>query len=245
MALNDFDIGLPKGFSIGGYFHVAAPSLLLLNIPASSTYTDTMVWWGLGTQFHYTLLKEVKALPSISVGAGVSYNDTLLGLANLPLGNVTLDSSNLSIPATVGFKSHSYVTGFMLDFNISKNLGGWFEPFGGVKFTQSIFYNVTEVTLNLDLTGASPEARTLYGGSSSADSSSYTISNQTADANGNLTGVLFPVTDFILSGGFEFVMKLFRMGLEFSYGTFSQKGMVSLSMRIQAEKDFLQKKKEK
>lgn len=234
----NFEIGLFNGFSIGGRFHVLpAGAFARTNEDAKKNIYEILTW-GLGANFSYTILKEYNYFPSISVGAGVNYSDVFIWLDNMSVGNVYLDSTNPDIPATIGFKTHHYTTSFFFDFSISKSIK-FFQPFASMKFVQTVNHNITKINVNLDMSKATSSAQTLYG------DGKFTASNVVStDDYGNETGSIVPVSDFVLSAGFEFIITIFRFGFESSVGLVSQKGMLTLSMRFQVEKaDFEKLKK--
>ena len=98
-----------------------------------------------------------------------------------------------------------------------------------MKFVQTINHNVTKVHIGLDLDDATDEARETY-------EKKIEVSNvKKIDDYNNEIGIVIPVTDFIISLGFEFVIKIFRLGLEGSFSVASQTGMITLGMRFQLE----------
>jgi hypothetical protein len=234
----NFDIGLFKGFSVGGKFHVVPAGALARTNEAAKKNIYELLSWGIGTNVTYAILKEYNYFPSLSVSTGVNYSDVTVWFDNIAVGDVYLDSNN-KVPTTLGFYTHNYTTSFYFDFSVSKTIK-FFEPFVSVKFVQTVNYNVTKINVSMDMQKADASAKSLYG------DGKFTASNLVKDANGKDVGTVVPVTDFVLTAGFEFIVKIFRFGFESSYGLVSQKGMISLSLRFQVEKaDFENFKKVK
>ncbi|OHD16858.1 MAG: hypothetical protein A2086_12375 [Spirochaetes bacterium GWD1_27_9] len=232
-------IGLPYGMEVGTKFNIAPIGSFIKQVTASSPDVTKnigdILFWGVGVSFDYTILKEYKYFPSISVGTGFDYSDVSISFQKIPVGNVNLDPSNDSIPANIGFNTHNYNMGFFFEFTISKKFI-FFEPFVNLKFIQTFNYSLTKINLELDFTNATQSAKDAYQGGN------FEINN--LDSNKN--GVITPVTDFVVATGFEFVMSIYRMGIEGGFGLVSQKGYVTLDIKFQVEKsDFDKLKKAK
>ncbi|MBN2544223.1 MAG: hypothetical protein JXB50_00400 [Spirochaetes bacterium] len=224
-----FDIGLPRGFTIGGRFNIGPLGSVVKKASTSAEqYINDILHWSIGANFKYTIMRDYKYFPAMSVGMGTQFSYTLFDLKDIPIGNVNLDEFNPSIPATMGFYSQNSNTSIFFDFAISKRIL-FFQPFAGFKFVQTISYNLTKFTVNLDLSDATAEAKTTY-------KEEIIISNKSGyDASLNEIGRTIPVTDFIISLGFEFIIKIFRFGVEASFAAASQTGMLTLGMRFQVE----------
>ena len=225
-----FHVGLPYGLTVGSRFHIAPIGGFANAIAPASVkqYAPEILLWGLGVNFTYTILKEHKNLPTIAVGFGVQYSDTKIGIYGIPIGTVNLDESNDAIKSTVGFGAHNNNVSIYFDFSVSKRFL-FFQPFFSMKFVQTINHNVTKVHIGLDLDDATDEARETY-------EKEIEVSNvKKIDDYNNEIGIVIPVTDFIISLGFEFVIKIFRLGLEGSFSVASQTGMITLGMRFQLE----------
>lgn len=234
-----FEVGLPKGMSVGGNFQIIpigdfAKGVVVPYVPSIGNLLGNITYWGVGLNFNYTIMKEYKYYPSISVGGGFNYNSATFEI-KAPIGNIKIDNSN-DLKSDIVFKTKGDISTFYFDFTISKNFI-FFQPFLNLKFTQTIHHNITSIGLELDMSNATQEAKDNFG------NGKVSVNNVTKqDAFGNNIGVIIPVTDFIVSTGFEFVMGVYRMGLSGSYGLVSQKGMVNLSIRFQAEKERFKKK---
>jgi len=230
-----FEIGLPKGFSVGSSFQIIPIGDFIRGVsPDTQNYLNGLTFWGLGANFNYTIMKEYRWLPSISVGSGFNYNSTNFDI-KMPMGNLKIDASN-DLKSELNFSSKSDISTFYFDFTVSKTFI-FFQPFVNVKFTQSINHNITKFNLLIDMSNATQEAKDNYGGGKIGVNN---ISKK--DQYGNEVGSIIPVSDFILSTGFEFVMGIYRMGFAGSYGLVSQTGMISLNIRFQLEKDNFKKK---
>ena len=115
-----------------------------------------------------------------------------------------------------------------------------FQPFINLKFIQNIQYNLTKFELLVDTTDLDASAKSFF------EDGVFQISNsEKQNKKGEDVGVIIPVTDFVLSGGFELVFKIFRMGIEGSFGTFSKTGMLTLGLRFHVEKSHIDVLKEK
>jgi len=235
-----FHIGLPKGMNVGASFNVG-PLGAIINAAApqlTTSFNPDILHWGFGLNFSYTIFREYKYFPTISVGTGFNYSDSKMGFLNIPMGSLNLDESNDAIPATVGFSSHSNNFSFYFDFSISKRFM-FFQPYISLRFVQSVNHNVTKFIVNMDLDDATPEAKDTYA-------KTVEISNIVKINNlNNPTKIVIPVTDFIISTGFEFIMGIFRMGIEGSFSMASQTGMVTLGMRFHVEDWQIDKMKDK
>lgn len=229
-----FEIGLPKGLSVGTKFHVA-PLGNFINL-FYDQYLYKLFLWGIGVNFSYTLLKEYKFLPSMSINIGCQYSDIDIDINSIPVGETYLDSANDQVDSEIGFASHFYNTSFFFDLTISKKLK-IFQPYINLKFVQTIDYNVSTMTITLDRSDMDSNGKELYG------DGIFEITNVKEDDNGNELGKITPVTDFIVATGFEFVMKIFRLGIEGAYGVVSQKGMVTLGLRFHVEDNNIAKLK--
>jgi hypothetical protein len=226
-----FHIGLPKGLEVGTKFTVAPYGDFIKSVATSipgsdsfSSYLPTMMVWGLGADVRYTIMKEHRAFPTISLGLGVTYSDTSIGFNNLGLGTVELDETDDAIPISMNFNNRNNNTSISLEFSISKRLK-FFQPFFTMRLVQTVTHSITSITVNLDLTGATSQNQATF----------LSTKNISTDSDGDGIGIVIPVTDFILTGGFEFVMAVFRMGLQGSFSVASQTGALMLSMRFQVE----------
>ncbi|HPO50698.1 MAG TPA: hypothetical protein PLO89_10265, partial [Spirochaetota bacterium] len=131
------EIGLPKGFSVGSNFQVIPIGDFVNGIvPEAKTYLNGLTFWGVGANFNYTIMKEYKWFPSLSVGSGFNYNSTNIDI-KAPIGSITLDASaDVKADASINFSSKSDISTFYFDFTISKNFI-FFQPFINLKFTQT------------------------------------------------------------------------------------------------------------
>jgi len=224
-----FDIGLPLGFTVGAKFNVGPLGAVIKGASsAASEYLNNILHWSVGGNVKYTIMRDHKYFPCLSVGMGTQYSYTLFDIKNIPIGNVYLDSNNTSIPSTIGFYSQNNNTSIYFDFAISKRLL-FFQPFAGFKFVQTISHNLTKFTVNFDLSDATVEALNTY-------KDEVVISNKTGyDSLLNEIGKIIPVTDFIISLGFEFIIKIFRFGFQADFAAASQTGMLTLGMRFHVE----------
>jgi len=233
----DIEMGVVHGLSFGGRFHIAPVGTLakavMPSIPTASEYTSyikDILFWGLGLNLNYTFLKEYKYFPSISTGFGADFSQSTFGIDKIPLPPVSIDSQNPSIPGTIGFLSNNFNTSFYIDFTISKKFL-FFQPFVNLKLIQTVNYNISKFNVSLDISKVTGSAVTLLG------DGSFEVSNRTdKDLLGNLMGKITPVTDFVVSTGFELVMGIFRMGVSGTYGIVSERWLLSLDMRFQIEK---------
>ncbi len=224
-----FDMGLPRGFNVGVKFNIGPLGSVIKGAsPAAAEYVNEILHWSAGVNFKYTIMRDHKYFPSISTGVGVQYSYTVFDLKDIPVGNVYLDSTNDVIPSKMGFYSQNNNTSIYFDFTISKRIK-FFQPYAGFKFVETISHNLTRFTVNLDLSNATAEALNTY-------KEEIIISNRTSyDAFNNEIGRVIPVTDFIISLGFELIIKIFRFGLQADFAAASQTGMLTLGMRFQVE----------
>lgn len=232
-----FEVALPHNLSLGGRFHIVPIGELIKAGGSSSTETVTL--WGVGVNLSYLIMSDYKFRPALSVSTGFQYSDSHIHLKEVSIGTIYLDSNNSAIPAYIGYDTHFFNPTFYFDFTLSKRIR-FFQPYLNLKFSQTISYNVTRFNLRLSTDSMDALARSLYGdGIFQLDNLNRT------DLFGTPYGTITPVPDFIISTGFEFIIKIFRLGLEGSFGTVSQKGMVTLSMRFQMEKENFEKIKAK
>ncbi len=221
-----FQIGLPKGFAIGGDFTILPIGSLTQNTASINKYLKEFTIWRIGLNLNYTIIKDTGSyLPSISVGAGGSYFDMLINIESIDIGELYFDEDNTDISTKFTFYQHTYVPTIYFTFALSKKFL-FFEPFIQAKLTQSFYCNLTEFTLKFDTDDMTDEARGLFG------NGVYVINNK--DSDGNIK--LIPFTDFAISTGFELALGFFRPGVEFSYGVVSQKSMISLDLRFHVER---------
>lgn len=232
-----FEVALPHNLSVGGRFHIIPVGELIK--AGGSTSTQTVTLWGFGVNLSYLIMSDHKFRPALAVSTGFQYSDSHIHLKEVNIGTVYLDSNNSTIPAYIAYDTHFFSPTFYFDFTLSKRIK-FFEPYLNLKFSQTISYNITRFSLRLSTDQMDALARSLYGdGLFQLDNL-----NQT-DLFGNPYGIVTPVPDFIISTGFEFIIKIFRLGMEGSFGAVSQKGMVTLSMRFQVEKEHFEKIKQK
>lgn len=230
----NFDVGLPKGFSVGGHFHVMPVGSVLFSLSEPEINSATILAGG-GLNFTYTFLKEYRNLPSVSTGFETAFSYVGIDVRNIPVGTIYLDSSNPDVPAKLGFLTKNYTVSFAVDFSISKRIR-FFQPFVNLKFVQSVYYNETSFLVSLDTSEATSSAQELYD-------TDFSISNtRNVDYFNNRYGDVRAVTDFVFSAGFEFVIKTFRIGLECSFSTATQKVMTTAGIRVQLEKTNLKRK---
>lgn len=225
----NFDIGLPKGFTIGAKFNIG-PLSNLINSTNNITkeYISSLFHWSLGINFKYTIMRDHKYFPCIATGAGIQYSHTKLDITNIPIGNLYLDESNDQIPSKLGFYSQNDNTSFYFDFSISKKIS-FFQPFASFRFVQTISHNLSKITVLIDLDNATEDAKDTYA-------EKVIISNKTdTDRYGNEIGKIIPVTDFILTAGFEFIIFIYRLGCEASFALASQSALITVGMRFQVE----------
>jgi len=237
ITTHSFEIGLPKGFSVGSNFHIVPIGDFIKAVsPETQNYISSVMFWGIGVSFNYTVMKEYKWFPSISVGSAFNYSSANFDI-KIPFDSLKIDSSN-DLKAQLNFYTKSDISTFSFDFTVSKTFL-FFEPFVNFKFTQSVYHNITKIGLNLDMTSATSTAKSNYG------DGKIGVSNIVSKDNfGNDIGLVIPITDFILSTGFEFIIKIYRLGFSASYALVSQKGMLNVSMRFQVEKTDILKKKD-
>lgn len=237
LARINFDIGLPRGFAIGGHLHVMPVGSTLTAIPEPQVTPATFMAGG-GVRFSYTFLKEFKRLPSFSAGFETAFSYVGVDVQNIPLGTIFLDAANPNVPAELGLTIKNYTVSFAIDFGISKQIR-FFQPFVNLKFVQSVFYNETSFRISLDTSNATGAAQDLYD-------IDFSISNvRNVDEFGRKYGDIRPVSDFVFSAGFEFVIKTFRIGLECSFSAATQRVMTSAGIRVQLEKTHFRKMKER
>lgn len=235
-----FHIGLPKGMNVGGNFNIGPIGAIIkaASPELASSFNPDILHWGFGLNFTYTILREYKYFPTISIGTGFNYSDSKMGFLNIPMGNLNLDESNDSIPAHVGFTTHSNSASFYFDFSISKRFM-FFQPYLSLRFVQTVSHNITKFIIDMDLKDATQQAKDTY-------SKHVEVSNVSKVSSNNVqTGAIIPVTDFIISTGFEFIINIFRLGMEGSFSMASQTGMVTLGMRFHVEDWKIKKMKSK
>lgn len=225
----NFDIGLPKGFSVGAKFNIGPISAIVNSAnPGTKDYLRSFLLWGIGINTKYAITRDNKYLPAMSVGAGVQFGHTEFYISNIRVGGAYLDPSNESIPCALGFFLRNDNTSFYFDFAISKRIS-FFQPFASLRFVQTVSHNLTKIVVLLDLDEATPDAKNTYA-------EEIVVSNKTnIDSYGNEIGIVIPVTDFIINAGFEFIIKIFRIGAEASYGFVSKSALITLGMRFQVE----------
>ncbi len=240
VAFYSFDIGLPKGFSVGMKFNYAPYGEFLKAVISDENmknFVPTINVWQLGVHFNYCIVKDYKFFPSIAIGAGVYYTDSRLDMNPISVGNISYDNTNDNIPTSIGFNSVTNTTSFFIDFTISKKFV-FFEPFISMKLIQSINHNLTKYTVKMDLTNTSSDFKEIF-------KEEITISNrESIDSFGNEIGVVIPSIEFIIATGFEFVIvDMVRLGVEGSFGCVSKCGVVSMSIKFQMEKQKFDKLK--
>jgi hypothetical protein len=139
------------------------------------------------------------------------------------------DEDYQNIATSLALRTYTNNVSLFFEFSISKNIR-FFQPFMSIKFIQNFCYNLTELDLVLNLSDLPDNVADLFG------NGVMTVTNSTKqNEKGENLGEIIPVTDFIFIGGFEFVMKIFRLGIEGSFGCFSKKGMLTLGMCFQVE----------
>jgi len=242
MAYYSFDIGLPKGFSVGMKFNYVPYGEFIKAVANSTQLTSTlrsflptMNVWQLGVHFNYCIVKDYKFFPSLSIGSGVYYTDSRFSIDSISIGKISYDNNNKDISTSIGFNSITNTTSFFIDFNVSKKFL-FFEPFFSMKFIQSVTHNLTKYIIKMDLSNATTEFKSVF-------KEEITISNkQQTDSFGNDIGEILPSTEFIIAGGFEFVIAdMVRFGLEATYGFVSKCGIVSMGFKLQMERQKFEK----
>lgn len=237
MAYYSFDIGLPKGFSVGMKFNYVPYGDFIKGVVQNNNLGNTeksllpfINVWQLGAHFNYCIVKDYKFFPSVSIGGGVYYTDSRWGIDSFSIGSISYDESNDNIKTSIGFNSITNTTSFFVDFTVSKKFV-FFEPFVSLKFIQSLNHNLTKFIIKMDLKNATPEFKSIF-------KEEIVISNKKEiDSFGNEIGDIIPSTEFIIATGFEFVIvDIVRFGLEATYGFVSKCGVLSMGMKIQIEK---------
>ncbi len=214
------EVGLPMNFSAGLCFNVL-PLTPIFNyasqtVPALAMFGELM-YWSVGSNLRYTILRDANFTPDVSVNFGVIYSDFTFALTDISVGSFDLDTDNKSVPAAFGFNTRFCSTVFYLEAAISKKFM-FFRPFLNMKLVQTLVYNESEFYVQLDMTGATGSAKDVYG-NGRMSSSNY--------ADG--TGVIGAYTDFVITTGFDFVMGIFTLGLQGGFSTVTRKGSATLA----------------
>ncbi len=237
MAYYSFDIGLPKGFSVGMKFNYVPYGEVIKGAASGQNLSQEIKSllpfvnvWQLGFNFNYCIIKDYKFFPSVAIGGGISYTDSRWGIDSFSIGSISYDTSNDNISTSIGFNSITNTTSFFIDFTVSKKFV-FFEPFVSIKFIQSVNHNLTKYIVKMDLSNATDEFKSVF-------KEEIVISNRKdIDPYGNEIGDVIPSTEFIIATGFEFVIvDMVRLGLEATYGFVSKCGIVSLGMKFQMER---------
>ena len=237
MAYYSFDIGLPKGFSVGMKFNYVPYGEVIKGAASGQNLSQEIKSllpcvnvWQLGFNFNYCIIKDYKFFPSVAIGGGISYTDSRCGIDSFSIGSISYDTSNDNISTSIGFNSITNTTSFFIDFTVSKKFV-FFEPFVSIKFIQSVNHNLTKYIVKMDLSNATDEFKSVF-------KEEIVISNRKdIDPYGNEIGDVIPSTEFIIATGFEFVIvDMVRLGLEVTYGFVSKCGIVSLGMKFQMER---------
>lgn len=225
-----FHIGLPAGLTVGMKFNIGPlGSIITAAAPMAEDFLHELLHWGVGGNLTYTILKEHKYYPTISVSGGVQYSQFTMAVG-VPGITIAFDATN-DIETSLSFESEYNNLSLYFDFSISKKFI-FFQPFISFKFIQTVSHNLTAIGVAFDLSNASTDLKSTIQGIDS-----FELSNMTGkdDLTGNDIGVVYPFTDVVISTGFEFVMKIFRLGLEGSYGVVSKTGSITMGMRFQVE----------
>ncbi len=230
------EIGLPYNLSAGVLFSILPVSPILdlvrSNIGGTSgvlSYFNTMMFWNVGGNVRYTLLRDSKFTPDISVNIGFIYSDSTFQLQGISAGSIQLDDDS-NVDASFGFNSRFQSSIIFLEGAISKKFGA-FRPFLNFKLVQTIVYSNSEFFIQLDLSDASQSAKDTYG-------------NGRLSANNLKDGVgqILPFTDFVITTGFDLVLGIFNMGIQGGYGAVSKRGTVTLSFGFNPDrKTFIDK----
>lgn len=235
------EAGLPLGLTASIKFNASdlggVVNGIVDSIPSANsikTFVPDLFLWGIGGDIGYTILKDFSFFPTLAVSTGGFYSSVSFALKDVNIGNVEFGGiSGDSINTTMSFTSKSDISSLFFDFAISKRLL-FFEPFANMKFVQTFYHNYSEITFNLDLSDASDAFKEVFN-------EEITISNEfQKDNNGNPMGIIYPVTDFLLSAGFELILYYVRFGFEATYSPISQNAMLSLGLHIHFDKDDFQ-----